>query len=74
MTAAPFDFYGVNDTELHDELRNIDVECTVDFNSPVIVSAGVRRCPLGGPNYPVNVVRAADGLHLLALPNTEVAS
>jgi hypothetical protein len=46
----------------------------VDLNGPVVVSAGVRRCPLGGLDHPVIVVRAADGLHLLALPNTEVAS
>lgn len=72
MIATAPDFYGVNDDELHAELQRIDMECTVDLDG-VTVTAGVRRCPLGGPDHPVVVVRGANGLHLLALPGDGAA-
>ena len=71
MTPPP-DLYGVNDDELADELQRIDVDCAVDLDG-VTVTAGVRRCPLGGPDHPVIVVRGAGGLHLLALPGDGAA-
>lgn len=67
MTAAP-DLYPLDDDQLTDELRNIDATHAVRLQGPVTVTAGMRRCPLGGPDHPVIVMRGADGLHLLALP------
>jgi hypothetical protein len=66
MNASP-DLYGINDDQLHDELRNIDASLTIKLQGPVAVTAGMRRCPLGGPDQPVIVIRVADGQHLLAL-------
>lgn len=67
MTAAPT-LYGIVDAELHDELRNIDVDCAVDLDGPVTVTAGVRHDLATGEHHPVVIVRGAAGLHLLALP------
>lgn len=67
MIATAPTLHGINDAELADELRNIDAECAVELDG-VTVTAGVRRCPIGGPDHPVIVVRGAAGIHLLALP------
>jgi hypothetical protein len=72
MNASP-DLYGINDDELADELRNIVASLTIKLQGPVTVTAGMRRCPLGGPDHPVIVVRAADGQHLLALLDSRAA-
>lgn len=71
MIATAPTLHGINDAELADELRNIDAECAVELDGPVTVTAGVRRCPLGGADHPVIVVRGTGGIHLLALPGDE---
>jgi hypothetical protein len=72
MTTAP-DLYGITDAELADELRNINASHAVELQGPVTITAGVRRCPLGGPDHPVILARGAEGLHLLALPGDGAA-
>lgn len=75
MIAAPFDTYPLNDDELADELQNIDATYPpIKLQGPVTIITGMRRNPLGdGPDLPVVLAQGADGLHLLALPDTEAA-
>ena len=72
MNASP-DIYGINDDELASELHNIGASLTIKLQGPVTITAGVRRCPLGGADQPVVVVRVADGQHLLAVLGTGVS-